>query len=117
MPISIEGRIISINIKERVIFINTEIYLLDIENNAFFLINTGVEQITGEIIKFRKRKSDKKGETDSVLIYGNVFITFRIAVKYIYIVVVVFNIKFLDLLYQYSFNSVTNYLFETNIYR
>ena len=107
----------SINIKERVIFIDTEIYLLNIENNAFLFIDISVEQITDEIIKFRKKKSDKKNETGPILIYGNVFITFRIAVEYIYTVIVIFNIKLFNLFYQRSFGSITGYLFEINIYR
>ena len=108
MPIDIEGRIIFIDIK---------IYLLRIKDNAFLFIDIGVEQIIDEIIKFRKKKSDKKDEAGPILIYGNISITFRIAVKYIYAVIVVFDVEFLDLFYQRFFNSVTNYLFETDIYR
>ena len=106
-----------VDIKKKIIPVNTEIYLLRIKDNAFFLIDTGVEQITGEVTEFRGRKFDKKGEADPVLVHENVPVTFRIAVEYAYTVVVVFDIELLDFLHQRSFDSITGYLLEIDIYR
>ena len=97
--------------------INIKIYLLDIKNNAFFLVDIDVEQIIDEIIKFRKKKFDKKSETNSILVYESVPVTFRITVEYIYTVIVIFNVELFNFLYQRFFSSVTDYLFEINIYR
>ena len=117
MSVDIKKRVIFINIKRKIIPIDTKIYLLNIKNNAFFFIDIDVEQITDKITKFRKKKSDKKNEISPILVYGSVPVIFRIAVKYIYAVIVIFNVELLDFFYQRFFGSVTDYLLETDIYR